>query len=119
MLYHDKDLRVSAHRSPKGDIVLREDARGSYGVADAERLASDVAAVTKKYKLPLSGDFYTPHPDGWPKAGKAPSGWQFCLLRSVCRRKSDGRKFSKPTLAMLQARPESEGGSKGGSTKLL
>lgn len=116
MLYADKDLHVSVHRSPKGDLVLREDVQGKYNAGNAKELASDVAAYAKKHRIPLSGDFYSPHPGGYPTDGKAPVGWQFCLLRSVCKRKADGRKFSKPTLAMLPERPEGTGGS---STKVL
>lgn len=122
MMYVDKTLRVSAHRSPRGELVLREDAQGAYGVDDAEKLAADCAAVAKKHKLPFSGDFYVPKaaPSLAQKAfqtGKAPEGWSFCLLKSVCKRKADGRKFSKPTLALLLARDGEVKGS--GSTKLL
>lgn len=122
MMYVEKTLRVSAHRSTKGELVLREDAAGAYGVDDAEKLAADCAKVAKSHKLPFSGDFYVPKtaPSLAKKAfetGKAPTGWSFCLLKSVCKRKSDGRKFAKPTLALL---PAMEGEVKGsGSTKLL
>lgn len=121
MMYHDKTLRVSIHRSPAGSLVLREDAQGAFGCDDADELAKTAARLAKEHKLPFSGDFYVPKtaPSMAQKAfatGKAPAGWCFVLNKSVCRRKSDGRKFSKPTLALLPARDETE--SKATSTKL-
>ena len=118
-MYHDTSLRVSVHRSTRGEIVLRADAQGAFGVDDAASLAATAARLSKELKLPFSGDFYAPEGAGSVKkafqTGEAPAGWCFVLNMTLCRRKSDGRKFAKPTLALLPERPE---GVTASSTKL-